>query len=210
MTTAQGKRLLALAHDRAIDLETDDRLDRIPFIENLIRALVREEKDITGRVVARRSTSVVVGLTGKWGSGKSSVLNLLAERLTKTDHIAVASLNPWLFKGRDELLAAFFNELRDALGRSPKEHAHKLVSAMDSYREALTTTGRVVALAANSGGAGGLGALASKGVEQASKAVPKETRNSGEPSPRRLFVKATGFSIPRTIMPLQRKPRHTS
>lgn len=176
MATAKEKRLLGLAHDRAIDLETDDRLDRIPFIESLIRALVREEKDLTGRVVARRSTSVVVGLTGKWGSGKSSILNLLAERLKKTDHVAVATLNPWLFKGRDELLAAFFGELRDALGRSPKENARELVAAMDSYREAITVAGRFAALTADAAGAGGLGTLGRKGLQQALRLIrkPKE------------------------------------
>jgi hypothetical protein len=158
MAKAKLKRLPDLAQDRPIDREVDDRLDRIPFVENLILALVRDEVDLTGRIVARRSTGVVVGLTGKWGSGKSSILNLVSERLSNTDLVAVATLNPWLLKGRDELLSAFFSELRDALGRSPKEHASDLVEAMDRYREAITLPGHFAALAADTAGAAGMAA----------------------------------------------------
>jgi hypothetical protein len=173
MAKAPTKRVPDLAQDRPIDREIDDRLDRIPFVENLIRALVRDEKEITGRLVARRSTGIVVGLTGKWGSGKSSILNLVAERLKKTDHVVVAILNPWLFKGRDELLAAFFGELRDALGRSPGEHAREIVAAMDKYREAITVAGHFAALAADASGAGGLASAGRNSLKQLMRLIRK-------------------------------------
>ena len=80
--------------------------------------------------------------------------------------MAVATLNPWLFKGRDELLAAFFGELRDALGRSPKEHARELVMAMDSYRQAITLAGHFAALAADAAGAGGLAIAGQAALKQ--------------------------------------------
>ena len=73
MAKAEQERVPDLAQDRPIDRELDDRLDRIPFVENLIRGLIRDEKDLSGRLVARRSTGGVVGLTGKWGSGKTSI-----------------------------------------------------------------------------------------------------------------------------------------
>jgi hypothetical protein len=167
------RRAADLGQDRPIGREIEDRLDRIPFVENLILALVRDEKDLSGRLVARRSTGVVVGLTGKWGSGKTSILNLISERLKATDRVAVATLNPWLFKGRDELLAAFFGELRDALGRSPKEHAAELVAAMDSYREAITTVGHYAALATDAAGAGGLATAGRKASAQLLKLIRK-------------------------------------
>lgn len=173
MAEVTQKRVVDLAHDRPIDREIDDRLDRIPFVDSLIRALVRDEKDITGRVVARRATGVVVGLTGKWGLGKSSILNLAADRLRKTDRVVVATLNPWLFKGRDELLAAFFGELRDALGRSPKEHARGLVAAMDTYREAVIVAGYYAAVAADAAGAGGIASAGHTAFKQLVRAIKK-------------------------------------
>ena len=131
------------SQDRAIETEIDDRLNRIPFVDNLIKALVIEERDLTGKVIARHSAGVVVGLTGKWGSGKSSILNLLAERLGKFEYVAVAMFNPWLFKGRDELLTAFFNELRDALGKNAAEPGRGLVEALDRYQWAIEWSGTV-------------------------------------------------------------------
>ncbi len=195
MAVAKGKRVPDLAQDRPIDREIDDRLDRIPFVENLILALVRDEKDLSGRRVARRSTGVVVGLTGKWGSGKTSILNLVAERLKKTDHVAVATLNPWLFKGRDELLAAFFGELRDALGRSPKEHARELVAAMDTYREAITVAGHFAALAADAAGTGGLANAGRAALKQALKLIRKPQELSPQEERRKLENKLADAKI---------------
>jgi predicted KAP-like P-loop ATPase len=31
----------------------------------------------------RRSTGIVVGVTGEWGSGKSSILNLVSEKIKR-------------------------------------------------------------------------------------------------------------------------------
>ena len=195
MAEAKGKRTPDLAQDRPIDREADDRLDRIPFVENLILALIRDEKDVSGRLVARRSTGVVVGLTGKWGSGKTSILNLVAERLKKNDHVAVATLNPWLFKGRDELLAAFFSELRDALGRSPQEHARELVTAMDTYREAITVAGHFAALTADAGGAGGLATAGRDALKQALKLIRKPKALSPQEERRKLEKKLADAKI---------------
>ena len=195
MAEATGKRVPDLAQDRPIDREIDDRLDRIPFVENLIRALIRDEKDISSRLVARRSTGIVVGLTGKWGSGKSSILNLVAERLKNTDHVVVATLNPWLFKGRDELLAAFFAELRDALGRSPQEHARELVAAMDTYREAITVAGHFAALAADAAGAGGLAIPGRAALKQALNLIRKPKELSPQEERRKLEQKLANAKI---------------
>lgn len=165
-----------LAQDRPIGRARDDRLSRSPFVENIIRALVIEERDPTGKVVARHSTGVVVGLTGKWGSGKSSILGLIAEQLEKTDYIVVATFNPWLFKGRDELLAAFFNELREALGRSKTEQVKALLAQLDRYRVAIDFAGNATAFAADAAGASGAATVVRKVLGRFLKAIvrPKD------------------------------------
>src|SRR3546814_15517077 len=123
-----------LEEDRPIVVALDGVLVRAPSVENRGRARVVDAEDVSGRVVARHATVVVVGLTGKWGSGKSTILHLLAEHLQAMDDVAVATFNPWLFKGRDELLAAFFNELRDALGRSPGEKVREAMTALEDRK----------------------------------------------------------------------------
>ncbi|MBK1624936.1 KAP family NTPase [Afifella marina] len=134
--------LEAARQDRPIESEREDRLDRIPFVENLARALVIEELDDNNKVIGRRSTGYVVGLTGQWGLGKSSVLNLLARHLEATEHVVVATFNPWLFSGRDELVSGFFNALRGGLGRSLGEKAGDLMQQVDRYWGAIDLAGK--------------------------------------------------------------------
>jgi len=152
------------SQDRPIERESDDLLDRGPFVESLARALVKDARDDDGNLIARKSTGFVVGLTGSWGLGKSSVLNLLALHLGSQEKVIAAYFNPWLFKGRDELLKAFFNSLADAMGRSNSEEARQLIEALDRYRRAIEMTAHAVALGVDVAGGGGLATAATSAV----------------------------------------------
>lgn len=131
--------------DRPVTGLNGDVLDRGPFVQSLVRALVTVEEG-SGKTITR-ANGVVVGLTGEWGLGKSSVLNFLGEALAQNDGVVVATLNPWLFKGRDELLQAYFNSLREALGKSPKEKVGALREQLGRYKAAIESTGAGVASA---------------------------------------------------------------
>src|SRR5436309_4284924 len=74
--------------ERPIESSADDRLERSLFIERLASALVNP---VTGR-----STGIVVGITGPWGSGKSSILNLLREWIkARYEDALVVQFDPW-------------------------------------------------------------------------------------------------------------------
>jgi len=94
--------------DRPIDDPADDRLGRDGFVARLARALVTPDG---------RASGVVVGLTGPWGSGKSSILKLLAKELEATaqrnnqPEPVVVRFDPWLVSGRDDVITQFFAEL---------------------------------------------------------------------------------------------------
>ncbi|MEU8728934.1 P-loop NTPase fold protein [Streptomyces tendae] len=66
----------------------------------------------------------VFALTGRWGSGKTSLLNLTASALEAADDVQVVKFNPWFFSGTDQLMRFFFDELagqlRDGLTRKEK------------------------------------------------------------------------------------------
>lgn len=142
--------------DRPIEADVEDALDRGPFVESLERALLREERDTNGKITSVAATGYVVGLVGRWGLGKPSVLNLLHKKLSKSPRVAVVMFNPWLFKGRDELLRAFFNSMRTSLGRSKIENAKELVSALDEYWAAIDWLGKAGAALGDAHGGGGL------------------------------------------------------
>lgn len=131
--------------DRAIENTNSDVLERGPFVSSLVKTLVHTEYTNSGDVVSRRATGFVVGLTGEWGLGKSSVLNLLGLELKQMKHVVVATLNPWLFKGRDELLEAYFNSLREALGQSTSEKTKNLLHQLERYKASIEYVGTTTA-----------------------------------------------------------------
>lgn len=148
--------------DHPIVSQEDDKLDRSAFIESLSRALVTDRLDKNGKLVGRSATGHVVGLTGAWGAGKSSVLNLLARRLDEQNHIIVAVFNPWIFSGRDELISGFFNTLRAAMGRTNAEEGRALIAAVDRYWGAINFAGHGIAAAADLHGGMGTATVAWK------------------------------------------------
>ena len=83
------------------------------------------------------------------------MLNLVAKRLEETENVVVSFFNPWLFKGRDELVAGFFNALRSSMGKSRGEAARGLVEALDRYWGAVRFGAQSAALAADLVVAGG-------------------------------------------------------
>ena len=99
--------------ERPIEQKADDFLDRGDFVERLARSLVAPDV---------RSTGIVIGLTGSWGSGKSSILNLLREhlRLQYPDAILIVNFDPWLVSGRDDLITQFLAQVIGTINSEPK------------------------------------------------------------------------------------------
>ena len=56
--------------DRPITAKAQDVLNRAPFAENLARAILNYSS----------TESLVIGLYGEWGSGKTSIINMMVER----------------------------------------------------------------------------------------------------------------------------------
>lgn len=70
--------------ERAIPKAIDAKLGRMPFVARLCDALVDPAKGA--------STGIAFGGTGPWGSGKSSILNMIEEQVTKEQPDAVSQL----------------------------------------------------------------------------------------------------------------------
>ena len=61
--------------------------------------------------------SIVVGIEGEWGSGKTSFINLILENLKsfKQRDYLIIEFNPWNFSNQNELITDFFESIVDAL-----------------------------------------------------------------------------------------------
>ena len=107
--------MLSAQPDRPIAGPDEDRLGLQPFADGLATALLADD--------SRTARGVVLGLEGSWGSGKSSILNLVAARLAERagERLVLVRFDPWLVSGRDDLIAAFIRELVDAIDPVRKE-----------------------------------------------------------------------------------------
>ncbi|MEI8245308.1 MAG: P-loop NTPase fold protein [Lentisphaerota bacterium] len=87
--------------DRPISCIAQDVLGRKEYAINLANAIKGwREKD-----------SLVLGLTGPWGCGKSSIKNMIIEQLRSDNTIKLLEFNPWEWSSQATLNESFFHEL---------------------------------------------------------------------------------------------------
>ena len=87
--------------------------------------------------------SVVTALYGSWGSGKSSVVNMVLERIEEASSSMAAAgrpiivkFNPWNYSDQNQLVGQFFRALSVALKRGdPGVDAKKAGEQLEAYSE---------------------------------------------------------------------------
>ncbi|WP_330301538.1 MULTISPECIES: P-loop NTPase fold protein [unclassified Streptomyces] len=112
--------------DEPIDDASQDLLQRTDLAD-AFAAEIRRTSAKHGAVVA---------LTGKWGSGKTSLANLTCSALDTVNDVQVVKFNPWFFSGTDQLIRFFFDELAAQL-RDGRRLKDKLKSAGRTVAERL-------------------------------------------------------------------------
>ena len=98
-------------------------LDRCKFARSLGDAILR----YNGK------ESFVIGLSGEWGSGKTSIINMALEHITSKDWSdegkpIIVKFNPWNFSNQNQLIKQFFDELSAKLSEDSK-----VVEKLKSY-----------------------------------------------------------------------------
>jgi predicted KAP-like P-loop ATPase len=98
--------------DAAVSRREDDHLDRWPFAREIYGIATTGPKD----------WSVRLGVYGEWGTGKTSVLEFVADMAAKDRHVVIW-FNPWQYGSKSELWRAFiltvFEGLERQLGSLP-------------------------------------------------------------------------------------------
>jgi predicted KAP-like P-loop ATPase len=154
------------ALDRPIEKVTEDRLARQDFVKRIIGALVGSNGHATG---------AILGLTGPWGSGKSSILNLVVEIIENAyPSIVLVPFNPWLISSRDDLIEAFFKDVVAALQKKGRRSQQtQQAEKLKGLAQKIFDYGKRIAPAANFI-APGAGTLAGAGLEALAHAVSGE------------------------------------
>lgn len=97
---------MAINPAQPIKNKSEDKFERLSFAEHLADFLCLD-KD---------APSIVIGIEGKWGDGKTSCINLLKEVLNKKQKPIIVDYNPWLISTLDSVIEGFIVELASAIG----------------------------------------------------------------------------------------------
>lgn len=117
--------------DRPIQKSSQDRLNRAQFAKYLARSMLDHKEP----------ESLVIGLYGGWGVGKTSIINMAVEELNFAasnllDHEKPIILNfsPWSYSGQHQLIYSFFRRLSSALrGVDYLEDSERIIYLLELY-----------------------------------------------------------------------------
>lgn len=125
---AQGNENNLYFTDSPIETPEQDILGRNAFVEQFAQTITsRQSKE-----------SLVIAFYGPWGSGKSSVLNLLQQRIASEtrEKIGIVRFDPWYFNSQEQLLQTFFGELSRSLLLFTKDKS--IANVFKRYANALS------------------------------------------------------------------------
>jgi predicted KAP-like P-loop ATPase len=116
---------LGFSPDRPIESAAQDLLARSSFASLLAQKIS----------AWRGRESLVIALYGPWGSGKSSVKNLILEKLAEEKYkpLDPIEFNPWLASGVEKITENFFFEIGVKLSRDRNEASQQRAAKWKRY-----------------------------------------------------------------------------
>jgi hypothetical protein len=118
---------MTIPSDNPIELSEDDTLGR----SSIASVIARNLRDLD------TSNGCVAAIMGPWGSGKTSLMNLIRQELANKPMLAVLEFNPWMFSGADQLVDVFFRELAAQL-HLKEGRLDKLAAEVSAYGDLLS------------------------------------------------------------------------
>lgn len=144
-----------IIQDTPLNDITQDKFGREPIVDLIVGSI--------NQVVSTDHPCMVYGIYGKWGEGKTSLMNFVKNKLLsqgKKDGINIAEFNPWLVNNDEALLQEFFKTI--------------MTDADNVVREAFKKYGSLAIFASKTivnAAAPGVGSALAKGIKWAQKAL---------------------------------------
>ena len=79
-----------------------------------------------------------MGIHGPWGEGKTSVLNMIVEKLETYKNVVVMRFNPWRFPEESFLLRSFFLDVAGKIDSALITKRETRVALAEEYADVLT------------------------------------------------------------------------
>lgn len=139
--------------------DNDTRVDYLNF-----RCVAETAAEL---IIQANGSPLSMGVSGGWGVGKSSMLNLISDALKARDEnnrYLFVNFNAWLYQGYDDARAALLEEIATKLVEKAADNqtalakARKILARVNWFRVAGLTAGSVAAIAAGLPPVGLLGA----------------------------------------------------
>ena len=148
--------------DKPILTSEEDSLNRKYFAELLGKALVNlQNKD-----------TFTVGLYGRWGNGKTSLVNMMLREIEQNQNeqekMIIVHFEPWNFSNTDQLLEQFFVHLTNVFSNSADEKMKKIGKTLVKYSDAFKAAEVIPYVG------GILSLFGKKGAEELGKKLKKE------------------------------------
>lgn len=134
--------------DTPIAFEDQDLLNRYGFSKLLAQALIN----------MKTSDTYTVGLFGKWGSGKTSLVNMAIQELEETqaelpekERFTIVHFEPWNFSDTNQLVSQFLIHLSNEFKTKTDQNLSNVGKALEKYAgafdfaEAIPHVGKLVA-----------------------------------------------------------------
>lgn len=115
--------------DRPINTGEQDLLGRLSFSNQLGKAIY----EYNGK------DGLVIGLFGKWGTGKTSVINMAVNEINKLaendeNKPMIMKFTPWNYSDKDNLISLFFQSLKNKIDvQDNEELKNKVGKALSDY-----------------------------------------------------------------------------
>jgi hypothetical protein len=76
----------------------------------------------------KNKDSLTIGIVGKWGSGKTSFINMVLESFKRNDKYIVIKFNPWNISSRKQLISDFFLQLSNNIKK--ENESNKIIGTI--------------------------------------------------------------------------------
>lgn len=97
-----------LLSDKPVCRKDEDKFQRYDFSKRIAERIKSTESE----------DSIVIGIDGEWGEGKTSIMQFIESELTNEKDIVTVKFNPWRFNDEATLLASFFIKVASSISPS--------------------------------------------------------------------------------------------
>jgi hypothetical protein len=126
---------LSVQVDRPIKTVAEDIFDRASFAKQIAETIARR----------RDPSSLVVGIYGPWGDGKTSTLAMVKEYLESHADVLLMDYNPWFYGDSTEAITrSFFHSIKNKLEKSGWFSKENIGDLMATYGKAIPQVGDAV------------------------------------------------------------------